>query len=645
MRLNGQAYYLRVRMNKTNIFKVLESIQKQVKTIKEQKTKETVSVLYNLVEEVVKENTSLRVENQKLKDEINKLKGEQGKPVIKANKNKNDDISSEEERIEAESSVDKVNREGFKLDKPSLEKLKEHRIPGEILDSLKILSGKKYSNKTEFIEAVESIIGNDLTNQHINTLVKYAKYKKRNRKPKIPEIHIDRKEKCYVNTEQLPEDAEFKGFVDKVVQDLIIKTDNVLFKREKYYSPSLNKIWLGEIPVGYEGDYGPHINSHIISMKYVNNMSIPKIVEFSQNFGVKISGSYISNRLTKHIDVFHHEKSDIYQASLENSSYQQIDDTGCRVDGQNYYTQIVCNPLATVFFTTKHKNRLTILDVLRNFESKNFLFNKETFSLLKQLKIPQKQIALLDEVKKNISFNEQEMDEILNNIFPDPNKGKLHRTRIIEAALIAYYHQEVGMPIVKVLLSDGAPQFKLVTSELSLCWIHDGRHYKRLNPIVPEHKKSLTEFRGRYWNFYRELYKYKKNPSCKFANFLSAEFDILFSTRTVYDDLNERIAKSRAKKDELLTVLKHPEIPLHNNRSENGARVQKRREDVSLQTKTNEGTKAKDTLMTIIETAKKHSVSAYKYIFDRVSKTFQMPSLANLIREKAKSQSIIYDSG
>ena len=83
------------------------------------------------------------------------------------------------------------------------------------------------------------------------------------------------------------------------------------------------------------------------------------------------------------------------------------------------------------------------------------------------------------------------------------------------------------------------------------------------------------------------------------------------------NELDGRIAKSKAKKEELLTVLNHPEIPLHNNRSENGARVQKRREDVSLQTKTKAGTEAKDTMMTIIETAKKHSISSYKYIYDQ----------------------------
>ncbi len=58
------------------------------------------------------------------------------------------------------------------------------------------------------------------------------------------------------------------------------------------------------------------------------------------------------------------------------------------------------------------------------------------------------------------------------------------------------------------------------------------------------------------------------------------------------------------------------------------------RRDVSLQTITEEGTKANDTFMTIIQTAKKLGVSAYKYICDRVSDKFEMKSLAQLIREK-----------
>lgn len=635
-------------MKKADISEILEKIQNQVEKIENKKTKEILSTLlsplYNFVEDVVAENNNLREEHQALKDENNRLKGEQGKPDIKGNKKTDGNISSVKELKKAEDLEDEISREGFKLDKPSLEKLKENRIPIEVLGKLNNLTGKKYSNKADFIEAVKSAIGNDLTDQHIETLVKFAQYKKRNRKPKLPKIKIDRTEECEVDLGQLPKDAQFKGYEKKVVQDLIIKTDNVLFQREKYYSPSMNKIWLGKVPVGYDGDFGPHIKSDIISMMYVNNMSIPKIAEFYENFEILISRSYISNRLTKHIEVFHQEKPEIYKASLECSTFQQIDDTGSRVNGQNYYTHIVCNPLAMLFFTTERKDRLTILDILRNFESRSFLFNEETFILLEQLKISKKIISLLHEVEKNVGFNEQEMDEILNNIFPDPNKGKLQRIRIMEAGAIAFYHQETDMTIVEVLLGDDAPQFKLLTYALMLCWIHDGRHYKRLRPIVPDHQKKLAAFRERFWNFYRELHKYKKNPSCELANSLSADFDILFSTETGYDELDKRIAKSKAKKKELLTVLKHPELPLHNNLSENGARTQKRREDVSLQTKTKEGTEAKDTMMTIIETAKKHSVSAYKYIHDRVSQTFKMPSLASLIREKAALQPSIHNS-
>jgi len=87
-----------------------------------------------------------------------------------------------------------------------------------------------------------------------------------------------------------------------------------------------------------------------------------------------------------------------------------------------------------------------------------------------------------------------------------------------------------------------------------------------------------------------------------------------------------------------LLVLKYPWPPLHNNASELGARVEKRRQDVSLQTKSVKGTKAKDSFLTITQTAKKLGVNAYKYIYDRISKTFSMPSLADLIHQNLLPQ-------
>lgn len=629
----------------TKIDHLLESLQPDIERIEDPNTRRLVSVLLNLVEEVVSENMKLRQENQALKDEINRLKGEQGKPNIKPNKKRGDHFSCEQERRQAERLEDDgTPREGFKLDRSSLEKLKEHRIPGEVLEQLECLHGKTYSSKAEFVSAVESVVGSAVARQYRSLLVTYARYKRRNRTPKLPEISIDREELCPVDVTQLPPDAEFKGYEEKVVQDLLITTDNVSFQREAYYSPSRKKTYLGKVPLGYEGGYGPHIKTQIVSMKYVNNMSIPKIEEFYGNVGILISRSYISERLTKHLEVFHQEKSQMYQASLEQSPYQHIDDTTSRVDGQNYYTHIVCNPLATVFFTTQRKDRLTILDVLRNFDSRRFLFNDETFSLLEQLNVSKKLVNGLHGVDRDRAFTEQEMEALLRKMFPDPAKGKLHRTRIMEAAAIANYHHEAGRTLVEVLVCDDAPQFKLLTDELMLCWVHDGRHYKRLRPVVPVHQEHLRAFCQRYWEYYHKLFAYKHTPCAELIRSLSAEFDTLFSTQTGYDALDERIAKSKAKKEELLTVLHHPELPLHNNPAEHGARVQKRRADVSLHTKSEEGTKAKDTMMSIVETCKKLGVSAYHFIYDRISQNFQLPSLAELIRAKADSQPILDDS-
>jgi len=53
------------------------------------------------------------------------------------------------------------------------------------------------------------------------------------------------------------------------------------------------------------------------------------------------------------------------------------------------------------------------------------------------------------------------------------------------------------------------------------------------------------------------------------------------------------------------------------------------------------GTKAKDTFMTISQTAKKLGVRTYEYIRDRVSGELKLPSLAQLIREKSLEHEII----
>jgi hypothetical protein len=485
----------------------------------------------------------------------------------------------------------------------------------------------------EFTEKKDGDISSEEERKEAEGRKSKSKNEPRNRQPSISKIKIDRCDICPVDKEEHSYDAIFKGYKDEVVQDIIIKTENVKYRREVYYSPSQKKYYYGQLPVEVKGkgEFGPGIRTLIPVLKSECNMSEPKIKDFLENFGVEISQSYISSLWTDKQEIFHHEKDEIYRAGLESGSYQQIDDTGGKVNGVNHYVQIVCNDNYSAYFTTAKKDRLSIIDVLTNFAPRRFLYNQEALELLRQMKVSEKLIDMvLKTLEKDKIYFEPSINELLDAIKPGPQQ----RARILDACAIAAYHKQTDYPIIPRLLSDDAPQFKLLTIDPGLCWVHDGRHYKKLKPVVPQFREKLEEFRGQYWDYYAELYEYKKNPTPDEAERLRLKFVRIFSTETGYAELDDRIAKTLAKKDELLLGLKHPELPLHNNAAELAARSQARSRDVSLQTKSEDGTKAKDTFLTITQTAKKLGVRVYEYIYDRVSGANKQSSLAEQIRQK-----------
>ena len=117
---------------------------------------------------------------------------------------------------------------------------------------------------------------------------------------------------------------------------------------------------------------------------------------------------------------------------------------------------------------------------------------------------------------------------------------------------------------------------------------------------------------------------------------MSGVFDELFSTETGYAALDDRIAKTKANKGHLLMVLRHPEIPLHNNPAELGARGRVRKRVVSYGPRSEKGAKAWDTFQTLLGTARKLGVNFFHYLSDRISGACQMRSLASIIQQRAK---------
>ena len=149
----------------------------------------------NMTGDIAKKNKLI----QELKDEISKLKGEQGKPKVRPQKK--DNHSSEEERNS---------------------------------------KGKKKARK----------------------------------KKKASKIKIDREVILRVNRENLPPDAKSKGYKNFTSQNIQIVSDNVLFKREVFYSASEKKTYTADLPAGYEGGYGPDVKALVISLYHDANIPL-----------------------------------------------------------------------------------------------------------------------------------------------------------------------------------------------------------------------------------------------------------------------------------------------------------------------------------------------------------------------------------
>ena len=185
-------------------------------SIADEPARALVSRLLTLLEDVRADLRAAQAEIQRLRNEINRLKGEQGQPMIKPNTPQPPpkDLSSEQERR-----TPNVWSKGRKTD----------RIP------------------------------------------------------------IDRAQVVAVDPARLPPDAVFKGYEDVVVQDVIFRTDNVLFHKEKFYAPSQHTTSLASLPEGYGGQFGPGIKGLALALYFGAQMSEPKVAELLRSVGVQIS--------------------------------------------------------------------------------------------------------------------------------------------------------------------------------------------------------------------------------------------------------------------------------------------------------------------------------------------------------------------
>jgi hypothetical protein len=504
--------------------------------------------------------------------------------------------------------VEALHRENLAL------KTENQRLKDEI-NRLKGQKGKPN------IKPKSSIKKND-PNKKLKPKKKWKKQSKLNR-VKIDDTEVIKYEGS------LPYDAQYKGYRNVVVQDIVIKTNNIEFKLERYYSPSEGKAYEAPLPDYIRGEFGAGLKSWVLFWYFHSRIPENRIHQMLSDIGIIISAGEISNIIVKDHDSFHQEKTDIIKAGIQSSAYQHIDDTGARVKGTNQYFTVLCNDYFSAFFINPKKDRLTVIGILSQKEELSFLINPYTISFLDERKLKAQVLSSLKPFLKMGVMTREKFEKELNLLIPDLKDR--HRTMILEAAAITAYQENHATPAIHRLVCDDAKQFYHITTLRALCWVHEERHYQKLVPFLPDHQKLVNDFRSKIWDYYYELTEYKKNPKVEEKIRLSNLFDDIFSTKTGYDDLDYRIQMTKKKKDSLLVVLDYPDTPLHNNPAELAIRMYVVKRKISFGTRSDDGTKSWETFFTIMDTCFKLGINFRNYLYDRISNHNKMLSLSSFI--------------
>jgi len=437
------------------------------------------------------------------------------------------------------------------------------------------------------------------------------------------------------NKEQLPPDARKNGHRQLSIPTIELKVGRIILNIERYYSVSLNESYEAEIPEKFK-DYkpSPQARALIFELYYGLGVTENKILKFLHDKGFPISEGKISEILTQgpDIELFHAEKDEMFAAAVTHSTYLQTDDSAARVNGKNHYCTVLCNLWCSLYFIRQRKNRLTFIEILFANNEIHFSFDNNAIDYLETKQLPKKYLQVVSGNFSEQLFSRTQIDSELEQLFP--MLPVRYKNLILEAAAISYYHTLPKAKQLETLISDDAKQFQGITEKHGLCWLHSDRLFKKLTPCLTDNQTLVDNTRNDIWNFYQKLKKYKIDPKNEQKQLLVDEFEEIFSAKSDYDDLTKRKQLTLANKNKLLLVLEQPEIPLHNNIAELAERLFVIKRKISTQTRSNNGTRAWETMLSLYDTSRKLGVSYSKFLYDRISRNNKMSPLAQLIEEK-----------
>lgn len=441
------------------------------------------------------------------------------------------------------------------------------------------------------------------------------------------EIH----ETVKVPPANVPPGSRFKGYEDFTVQDIILQPHNTVYRLERWVTPEGQQL-VGRLPKeAGDGHFGPTLVSFILYQYYHCDVTQPLIWEQLVDFGVDISTGQVNRIITEGKEVFHQEKAEILRVGLDVSRYVHVDDTTARHQGKNGYCTHVGNEVFAYFESTGSKSRINFLEVLRG-EHQDYVISEVALDFMRAQKLPQDLLEHLC-AHQGHRFESKEVWKALLWFLGITDER--HVRIATEGALLGSVLDH-GVNPELAIMSDDAGQFNLVLLLHVLCWIHAERLLAKLVGFNDEQREDLERVRSQVWDLYQILKLYKQSPCDELKAEVSERFEAIFTQKTRFETLNQALKRIHRNKSELLAVLEHPELPLHNNLSEGDIRDYVKKRKVSGSTRSDLGRRCRDTFASLKKTCRKLKVSFWSFLKDRVSGTNRIPRLSEMIRHRAQ---------
>ena len=446
---------------------------------------------------------------------------------------------------------------------------------------------------------------------------------KRQKTQKLKIHHLQR-----VAPEGLPAGSRYKGCRPYVVQDLKIEVVNTCYLLERWQTPTGEYV-LAAVPASLRGGhYGSQLISFVLHQYHHNQVTQPLLLEQLHELGVEISAGQLNRLLTEDLEAFHQEKAELKAAGLSVSSYVQTDDTGARHQGRNGYCTFIGNELFAWFETTFSKSRVNFLERLQ--PERRYVVDAEALAYMEYHKLAACHRQVLKARGERVFTDAESWQRYLHQCGV---LGAQAQTLATEGALIGGLLSQ-GLAADLGIVSDDAGQFNVFAH--ALCWVHAERPIAQLLPLTELDRRAVEWVREQIWGLYRELKTYKRAPDAAHKVAIEAGFDALCATETTYEPLNQALRQLQSNKAELLLVLERPELPLHNNLSENDLRDYVKKRKISAGTRSDLGRRCRDTFASLKKTCRKHGISFWEYLKDRVAGDHAIPSLADVIRQTAQ---------